>query len=65
MTMTIRSKLLYLAGILLILLIGSNVYITTEIVSGRDADFTGSATLEVSSASLKANSKTLGKYRGA
>ena len=56
---TIRARLIFLSGFLLVLLIGSNVYISSEIVSGRDAILANSSTLEASSESLKTNSNTL------
>lgn len=57
--LTIRVKLLILSGMMLFLMVASNLYMRSQIVSGSEALFATTATLEAGAEALKINSNTL------
>ncbi len=57
--LTIRAKLLILSGLLLFLMVASNLYMRSQIVAGSEALVATTGTLEAGSVALNRNSDTL------
>ena len=57
--LTIRVKLLILSGLLLVLLVASNLYMQSQIIAGSEALVSTTGTLEAGANALKQNSQTL------